>query len=1360
MDPRNHHPARIRAAAAAALGWQWLRHAICVGLLWPWIGTAAHAALAALLVAAAAGKWAAAGTANNPAAEFPGSWTGRVTYHWVYRLLRRSTSGSGGDAAAGAHVPRLPAGLRPERGHARFAAQWRREVAGGRPWLARALARAFARELATCGGLQLLVHARDLAQPVVAARILGRLGGGNGGGDGGGDGGPGDLALLALYAGVAAGGALAEQHQIDARDRAELAMRMALAGAVHAAVATGRRAPVAALQAEADVVAGGTDGARRLAAHAVRLAGAAWAPARLCAGLWVFYRQVGWAVAPGVAVALAYLPLRAWLLRHATAAEAAQQDAAARRAALAAQLLDSAVPVRMLGWAPLLAARIRRLRARAERRPAAVAAAARAAAHAAWGACRSAGPLASLLLYAAAARHLGRPALVTVERVVIVQAVLRQLLPLLADAPHAMDAWHAARAPYAQIEAVLRRAAPEMPSEEPKVCNSPAGSEEPKVRSGPPGPGEPRAAAASEPAAVAIAAAAFAWPGPADPAAPFVLRVDSLVVGRGQLVAVAGAVGAGKSSLLSAILGEMDPAPPGRRPRSRAAVTGRTAYVGQHPWLARGTVRDNVVFGAALDEPWLARVLDACELAHDVARWPLGNRTAVGPGGMALSGGQRMRIALARAVYSRAPVCLVDAALSAVDAHVASRLIDRVLLDSGLLAGTARIVVSSDPRILHAAAAVYDVCAGHVVRRKLHAPLLPAAVAMPTPPGTPRARPHSVGSDPEGGPLDDAEDPEPPIPMLDDDDDGDAASPAQDSAALMLDPVWYVLRLCGRRLVVAHCLTVAAQCAVSRAARLWLLQPAPLPAAAAGHLARHVAWWAADVALDLAAALWAGVAWRRAIFTRSHDDLLDSVARAPLAALTGAAGPAVPLPLSLFTQAQHSVDTQLPEQLADLVAFGINLAFEAWAVAAFHPALVACVAAAVLCVWHVVRTSSAVLRRCTALRAAARPLVDECVRESVAGAVTVRAFGAGAHSQRRLMRAMARHARMRWLCDSIETWIDISMALLRELAVVVVFAIALAERRRTASASAASPAHTALVHTSVLLLLSRLQHLIRHVHPLRTTLASAARHVAATRIPREDAALPGPACVPAGPWPRCGAVVFDDVSARYEPFARDAAAPAVPALRGASFAILPGQHVGIVGRTGAGKSSIAMALLGLLRPHRGRVLVDGTDIARVPSAVLQRRLAVVPQTPYVLPGTLRENLDPHSERSDQDLRRVLALVGLPDADLESTRADTWSAGQKQLLALARALAKRAPILVLDEPTAAVGPATARQILDAIRTHLQGTTVITIAHQIDAVLACHAVLVVADGAVCEAGPPRDLLARPDSAFARMAHSLYT
>ncbi|KAJ2523288.1 ATP-binding cassette glutathione S-conjugate transporter ycf1, partial [Coemansia sp. RSA 1937] len=432
-----------------------------------------------------------------------------------------------------------------------------------------------------------------------------------------------------------------------------------------------------------DVYSCGVRSTQDLAAHIMKLTKAVWVPVRVIAGVYVFYRQVGWAVLPGIAAALLYLPARTALLRASAAENASASHASSQRIKLVTQLIEHIVPIRMLGLTSVLAHQIQRVRNTDELEPTMRDAQISLVRACVWTVCRTGGPLLSLFIYSGATRLAGSGA-VTAERVFIVQRVLRELFPLLIDAPHAFDCWWAAQQPYLQIKSFLVRAS--LPVRMPVPENAPKPKSE---------------------LAVSITCATFTWPCDSDQTPKFALADVDMHVCKGQLVAVVGKVGAGKSSLLSAILGEMD--------GSRTVLDGRVALVSQTPWMMTGSVRDNITFGLPYEAEWFHAVLSVCALELDISRWVLGEHTAVGANGMALSGGQRMRVALARAVYSRASIYLLDNVLDAVDVHVSQRLLDRVLVGpNAVLHGTTRIVVTKDPVLIRAANMVYTVCDGRV----------------------------------------------------------------------------------------------------------------------------------------------------------------------------------------------------------------------------------------------------------------------------------------------------------------------------------------------------------------------------------------------------------------------------------------------------------------------------------------------------------------------------------------------------------------------------------------------------------------------------------------------------------------------
>ncbi|KAJ6893990.1 ABC transporter C family member 2-like isoform X1 [Populus alba x Populus x berolinensis] len=242
-------------------------------------------------------------------------------------------------------------------------------------------------------------------------------------------------------------------------------------------------------------------------------------------------------------------------------------------------------------------------------------------------------------------------------------------------------------------------------------------------------------------------------------------------------------------------------------------------------------------------------------------------------------------------------------------------------------------------------------------------------------------------------------------------------------------------------------------------------------------------------------------------------------------------------------------------------------------------------------------------------------------------------------------------------------------------------------------------------------------------------------------------------------WPSSGAIKFEDVVLRYRP-------ELPPVLHGLSFTIFPSDKVGIVGRTGAGKSSMLNALFRIVELERGRILIDDCDIAKFGLMDLRKVLGIIPQSPVLFSGTVRFNLDPFSEHNDADLWEALERAHLKDVirrnslglDSEVTEAgDNFSVGQRQLLSLARALLRRSKILVLDEATAAVDVRTDALIQKTIREEFRSCTMLIIAHRLNTIIDCDRVILLDSGRVLEYDTPEELLSKEDSAFSKMVQS---
>ncbi|XP_012265786.2 ATP-binding cassette sub-family C member Sur [Athalia rosae] len=281
-----------------------------------------------------------------------------------------------------------------------------------------------------------------------------------------------------------------------------------------------------------------------------------------------------------------------------------------------------------------------------------------------------------------------------------------------------------------------------------------------------------------------------------------------------------------------------------------------------------------------------------------------------------------------------------------------------------------------------------------------------------------------------------------------------------------------------------------------------------------------------------------------------------------------------------------------------------------------------------------------------------------------------------------------------------------------------------------------------------------LNWVVKFVSEIEMYMGSVARLSTYIKSPKEDYRKDG-FRVPEK-WPQKGEILFDNVSLRYD---RDSD----PVISNLQLLIPPGQKIGICGRTGSGKSSAAMSLFQFLEICEGRILIDGVDIRHVPLRILRSRLLAIPQDVILFSGTIRENLDPRGEHSDEELWSVLELAQLKDIVKSNPEGlntevreggENFSAGQRQLFSMGRAALLKSTVAVLDEATSALDAGTEKSVLKALATIFKDRTVITIAHRVASLLDCDRVIVFDAGRIVEDDAPRDLLRRPTGLFSTM------
>uniref|UniRef100_A0A672G572 ATP-binding cassette, sub-family C (CFTR/MRP), member 10 n=1 Tax=Salarias fasciatus TaxID=181472 RepID=A0A672G572_SALFA len=859
------------------------------------------------------------------------------------------------------------------------------------------------------------------------------------------------------------------------------------------------------------------------------------------------------------------------------------------------------------------------------------------------------------------------------------------------------------------------------------------------------GPAGSRTAArppGDERTAVLLSQASFSREGPGGGGA-LLLHGVNLHVAKGSLVVLVGKVGSGKSSLLAAITGELS------RTSGVLYVADRDRGVGlasQEPWIQHASVRENILFGREYDAAFYQAVIQACALADDLSVLPDGDRTEVGENGVTLSGGQKARLALARAAYMDKPLYLLDDPLAAVDSDVAEHLMRRCILD--LLRGKTRILCTHRIELAHRADMVVLVDDGTIVRTGSPAEILPLVEAAPK-------KSKNENHRKEEGAAEHEEQEPGSIPGLGPEDGRpDGAGEEQKQAGAL---AWSVYRTywgaVGGVLASAILTALLLMQASKNVSDWWLSSVRPLQAFLSNRSDPDVTFYltvygclgaANSVFTALRAFLFAYgvVAAAAAIHTR----LLDRVLKATLGFFDTTPVGRV---LNRFSSDLYGIDDSLPFILNILLANGASL-LGALAVMGWGLPWVLLPLAPLALAYHrtqrFYRHTSRELKRLCSLTLS--PVYSH-FSETLTGLATVRASGSAARFEEESARRLEQNQRCLFLSTAAMQWLDIRLQLIGVAVVTGLGTIAVVQHQF----NAVDPGLVGLALSYALSITSLLSGIIFSFTQTEMQLVSVERtEEYSTSLPSEPQQR-HPQLPPA--WPQQGRLEFRDVVLAYR--------EGLPnALDGVSLVVRPGEKVGIVGRTGSGKSTMFLALFRMVELNRGQILLDQLDISTVGLDQLRSRLAIIPQDPFLFSGTVRENLDPCGLQADRRLLEVLdqchlssavSRMGGLDAEV-GDRGQSFSAGQRQLLCLARALLTDAKVLCIDEATASVDQRTDQLLQRTIRDEFHDRTVLTIAHRINTILDCERVLVMHAGKVVEFDSPAALCRSDGSIFQRL------
>uniref|UniRef100_A0A8I5ZL94 ATP-binding cassette sub-family C member 10 n=1 Tax=Rattus norvegicus TaxID=10116 RepID=A0A8I5ZL94_RAT len=865
--------------------------------------------------------------------------------------------------------------------------------------------------------------------------------------------------------------------------------------------------------------------------------------------------------------------------------------------------------------------------------------------------------------------------------------------------------------------------------------------------------------------------------------------ISHLQVKKGMLVGIVGKVGCGKSSLLAAITGEL------HRLCGWVAVSDLSKGFGlatQEPWIQCATIRDNVLFGKTFDAQLYREVLEACALNDDLSILPAGDQTEVGEKGVTLSGGQRARIALARAVYQEKTLYLLDDPLAAVDADVANHLLHRCIL--GVLGHTTRLLCTHRTEYLERADLVLLMEAGRLVRAGPPSEILPLVQAAPTA----LADKEQVTDSGQSPSVHNLEKTTEELDVAQNTSGRLVQEESKSEGAVALHVYRAYWRAMGSGLATAILISLLLMQATRNGADWWLAhwlsqlkagrnsseeRPASSSPRSMGFFSPRLLLFSpgnllsiplhkatsngsSDVHFYLTVyATIAGVnslctLLRAVLFAAGalqaaaslHHRLLHRLLMAPVTFYDSTPSGRV---LNRFSSDVACVDDSLPFLLNILLANSVGLLGLLAVLGSGLPWLLLLLPPLSFIYYGVQRRYRASFRELRRLGSLTLSPLYSHLADTLAGLPVLRAAGATYRFEEENQRLLELNQRCQFASYATMQWLDIRLQLMGAAVVSAIAGIALVQHQQ----GLANPGLVGLVLSYALSLTGLLSGLVSSFTQTEAMMVSVERlEEYSCDIPQEPHGQPPQSPHQRVSWLTQGSVEFQDVVLVYR--------PGLPnALDGVTFRVEPGEKLGIVGRTGSGKSSLFLVLFRLLEPSAGQVLLDGVDTSQLELAELRSQLAVIPQEPFLFSGTVRENLDPQGLHEDRalwqaleqcHLSEVAMAIGGLDGEL-GERGRDLSLGQRQLLCLARALLTDAKILCIDEATASVDQKTDQLLQQTICRRFANKTVLTIAHRLNTILNSDRVLVLQAGRVVELDSPSALRNQPHSLFRQLLQS---
>ncbi|VEU23739.1 DEKNAAC104893 [Brettanomyces naardenensis] len=821
----------------------------------------------------------------------------------------------------------------------------------------------------------------------------------------------------------------------------------------------------------------------------------------------------------------------------------------------------------------------------------------------------------------------------------------------------------------------------------------------------------------------------------------------NLSVKKGELVIITGSIGSGKSSLLNALAGFMP------KKSGRVQVDGSLLLCG-YPWIQNATIRSNITFGLPFDGDRYYQVIEACSLGSDLQQWPGGDMTEVGERGVTLSGGQKARVNLARAVYAEKDIILLDDVLSAVDAKVGKHIMDKCIL--GLLGERTRIMATHQLSILPFADKVIFLNGDGSMSAGTMNELLESNEQF--------RKLMALGSH-EGDRQEEQNKIEEEVAEL------KKIATQQEFKLIEKEQravnrikgsvVKMYLRLGSGKLGVLYLplfitvMTLATFCSLFTSNWLAFWQQQRFAESPAFYIGIYVM-------ISMLSVVFLTLEYVMLVhFCNTASKKLNIMAteRVVHSPMSFVETSPIGRILNRFTKDTDVLDNDIVQQIRMFFKPFSTIVGTVILCVIYLPWFALAIPILVFLYVLIAEYYQSSAREVKRLDSLQRSIVFSHFNEMLEGMPTIKAYK---EVSRCMLIGDERQDRMNeayFLTIANQRWLAVNLDLVATLLALIVCLLC-CFRIFGISAEA-----TGLLLSYVMNIANMLSMMLKSLTQVENEMNSVERlNYYATELDQESA-YEIPERNPSPDWPQRGAISFRDVRMKYRP-----GLPYV--LKGLTIDIKPGEKLGICGRTGAGKSTLMLCLYRLVEPE-GNIYIDGVDIKTLGLHKLRSKLSIIPQDPVLFIGSIRENIDPFKERKDDVLWGAMVRSGLINKEdlpgvLKQKNTDphfhkfhldrmveddgaNFSLGERQLLALARALVRDTKILIMDEATSSVDYNTDAKVQNTISKEFSDCTVLCIAHRLRTILSHERIIVMDKGVIAESGKPLDLFNNQESIF---------